>query len=264
MKKIISIITIVIIIINYSPTNYAVENEEGTDTNSIMQSQKQNLKITDFLEESKEYSTDLLENIEIDNLFTEAVSGNVKNFSIWKKILEKFLKEFKSAFSSIGLIIVVVLIHSILKSISDGLENSSVSEITYYVSYVLIVSIIMKNFTDVITLIKSSIENLVTFVNCLFPILLTLLVSSGGITSATTLQPIILFLVTLVSNLVTKMIIPFSLVSIALNIVSNISYKSQIDKLSKFINSSVIWCLGILLTIFVGVSSLEGSISKRC
>lgn len=36
----------------------------------------------------------------------------------------------------------------------------------------------------------------------------------------------------------------------------------QIDKLSKYINTSVVWILGIILTVFVGVSSLEGSITN--
>lgn len=261
MKKVILLIIILIIFFNYNLISYATENEDNIGT--IIQSQKDNLKISDFLQESKEYSSDLLEDIDIDNLFTESVSGNVKEISLGKKILEKFFKELLNSLSSISLIIVIVIIHSILKSISDGLENSSVSEVNYYISYILAVTIIMRNFAEIITLMKSSIENLVTFVNCLFPILLTLLVSSGGITSSVALQPIILFLITVVSNIITKMIIPFSLVSVALNVVSNISYKAQIGRLSKFINSSVVWTLGILLTIFVGVTSLEGSISKR-
>lgn len=264
MKKIILLfIMILIILFNYKLYSYAIENEETIDTESIIQSQKDNLKISDFLQESKKYSSDLLENIEIDDLFASAVSGNINTSSLGKNILEKFFKEFMHSISSIGLIIVVVLIHSILKSISDGLENSSVAQVSYYISYILVVTIIMKNFNEVIILMKSSINNLVTFVNCLFPILLTLLVSSGGITTAVALQPVILLLITVVSNIVIKVIIPFSLVSVALNIVSNISYKAQIGRLSKFINSSVIWTLGILLTIFVGVTSLEGSIGKR-
>lgn len=36
----------------------------------------------------------------------------------------------------------------------------------------------------------------------------------------------------------------------------------QIEKLSKFLKSSVVWVLGIVLTIFVGVVSLEGTLSS--
>ena len=76
------------------------------------------------------------------------------------------------------------------------------------------------------------------------------------------LEPAILFVITLANNIIVKIIIPFSLISIALGIVSNISDKVRINKLSKFLNSSAIWILGIILTIFVGVTSLEGSITS--
>lgn len=57
-------------------------------------------------------------------------------------------------------------------------------------------------------------------------------------------------------------IIPIILVSTALAIISKISERVQLDKLSKFFNSSVVWILGIILTIFVGVASVEGSLSS--
>ena len=38
--------------------------------------------------------------------------------------------------------------------------------------------------------------------------------------------------------------------------------EEQIEKLSKFLKSSVVWVLGIVLTIFVGVVSLEGTLSS--
>ena len=76
------------------------------------------------------------------------------------------------------------------------------------------------------------------------------------------LEPTILFVITLVDNIIVKIIIPFSLISVALSIVSNISDKVRIEKLSKFLNSSAIWILGLILTIFVGVTSLEGSITS--
>lgn len=80
--------------------------------------------------------------------------------------------------------------------------------------------------------------------------------------SATMLQPIIVFIITLVGNLITNVIIPLVLVSTALGIISQISDKIQIDKLSKFLKSSGVWALGVLITLFVGVASLESSLTS--
>lgn len=120
----------------------------------------------------------------------------------------------------------------------------------------------MRNFSDIITMVKTSIEDLVGFMNCLLPLLITLMITTGNTVSATMLQPIILFIITFVGNFIKAILIPATLISVALNIISNISDRVQIDKLSKFINSTVVWILGIVLTIFVGVSSLEGSITN--
>lgn len=149
-----------------------------------------------------------------------------------------------------------------MKSISDNLENSGVAQITHYVTYILIVTVIMKNFSDIIVMVKSSIENLVGFTNCLLPLLINLMITTGNITSASLLQPIILFLITFIGNFINGILIPVILISVSLSIISNISDRVQVDKLAKFINSSVVWILGIVLTIFVGVTSLEGSITN--
>lgn len=157
---------------------------------------------------------------------------------------------------------VIIIISSVLRSITDGLENKSVSQITYYITYILIVTIVMKNFSDIINMVKTSIYNLVAFTNCLIPLLITLMITTGNIASAGMLQPIILWIISFIGNFINVVLVPASLISVALSVISNVSDRVPIDKLSKYINTTVVWILGIVLTIFVGVSSLEGSITN--
>ncbi len=157
---------------------------------------------------------------------------------------------------------VIIIISSVLRNITDGLENKSVSQITYYITYILIVTIVMKNFSDIINMVKASIDNLVAFTNCLIPLLITLMITTGNIASAGMLQPIILWIISFIGNFINVVLVPASLISVALSVISNVSDRVQIDKLSKYINTTVVWILGIVLTIFVGVSSLEGSITN--
>lgn len=157
---------------------------------------------------------------------------------------------------------VIIIISSVLRSITDGLENKSVSQITYYITYILIVAIVMKNFSNIINMVKASIDNLVAFTNCLIPLLITLMITTGNIASAGMLQPIILWIISFIGNFINVVLVPASLISVALSVISNVSDRVQIDKLSKYINTTVVWILGIVLTIFVGVSSLEGSITN--
>lgn len=149
-----------------------------------------------------------------------------------------------------------------MSSISDSLENKSVSQITYFVEFILITTIVLTSFSDCISLVKGSIENLVGFTNTLVPILMTLMLTTGAIASAGVIQPILLLIINFIGNAISNFILPIILISTSLNIISQVSDEIKISKLSKFLNSSTVWVLGIIMTLFVTVLSLEGSLTE--
>ena len=156
----------------------------------------------------------------------------------------------------------IIVIHSILKSISESLENDNISRLIFYVQYILIVTIVMSNFSQIITMIKTSTTNMVGFINILIPLLTTLMVFTGNLTTTSMLQPVIMFSVNFIGNMIHSVILPVVLVASSLSIVSKISDRVQIDRLSKMFKSGITWFLGIALTIFVAVVSLEGTLSS--
>lgn len=111
-------------------------------------------------------------------------------------------------------------------------------------------------------MVKNTIQNLVGFSNSLIPILMTLMLTTGAITSAGMIQPILLLLINFIGNAISNFILPVVLISTSLNIISQISDEIKISKIPKFLNSATIWVLGIIMTLFVTVLSLEGSLTQ--
>ena len=255
MKKIILIFILVLIILML-PTQVFAENEE------IMTSTQEKFNINSFLKDAKEYTGDFFEDVSITDMFNEAVQGKINNQTIYKKILKLLGQEVTSSLKVLISILVIIVIHGILKSITDSLENNNVSQIIYFVQYILIVTLIMSNFTEIIKLVQETANNLVGFINVLIPLLLTLMVYTGSITTSTVLEPIILFISNFTGNIIANVLIPVVLIIVVFSIISKISERIQIEKISKFLKSSVVWFLGIVLTIFVGVVSLEGTLSS--
>ena len=126
----------------------------------------------------------------------------------------------------------------------------------------MIITIIMMNFSDIVKLVQDTASNLVGFMQMLIPLLITLMAYTGSITTSTLLEPIILFLVNFVGNMIQTLIIPLVLVFTSLIIISKISDQIHVDKLAKFLKSGIVWFLGIILTLFVGIVSLEGTLSS--
>lgn len=262
MKKI--IIFFLIMFLMYPTHSIAKENinNEVPNKQEILNSQKNAANIGTFIDEATKYTKDVFKDVNYAELLNSAISGTIENKSLEKNLLSILGKETLVTIRTIASIMIVIIIHSILKSISEGFNNTEVAQIGYYVQYILIVTLIMANFADIITMLKNTITNLVGFSNTLIPILITLVITTGNIVSANMLEPILIFLITFMGNFILNIVIPILLASTALGIVSKISNYAQLDRLSKFFKSSVVWLLGVVLTLFVSLVSIEGSLSS--
>ena len=253
MKRIILIFILVLMIPNYA---FAETQDE------IMSSTQEKFNISGFLKEAQKYTNESFEEIDLSSMLGQAIQGKVDNNKLYKIIIKLLGKEVSSSLKILISILVIIVIHGILKAITDGLENNSVSQIIYFVQYILIVTLIMSNFSEIIKLVKDTSNHLVGFINVLIPLLLTLMVYTGSIATSTIIEPIVLFISNFVGNIISDILIPIVLVIVVFSIVSKISERVQIEKISKFLKSGVMWALGVILTVFVGVVSLEGTLSS--
>ena len=253
MKRIILIFILVLMIPNYA---FAESQEE------IMSSTQEKFNISGFLKEAQKYTNESFEEIDLSSMLGQAIQGKIDNNKLYKIIIKLLGKEVSSSLKILISILVIIVIHGILKAITDGLENNSVSQIIYFVQYILIVTLIMSNFSEIIKLVKDTANDLVGFINVLIPLLLTLMVYTGNITTSTVIEPIVLAISNFVGNIIADVLIPIVLIIVTFSIVSKVSERVQVEKLSKFLKSGVVWFLGIVLTVFVGVVSLEGTLSS--
>ena len=260
MKK--KVFLILIITLVFVSIFTIINSVYAANENETIQQQQGEFKIQDFIKNSKKYTGEFFEDIDVNEILNGAIQGKVDNSTLLKKILNLLGKEVVDNVKSIVSILAIIVIHSILKSISESLENDGIAKLIYYVQYILIVTIIMSNFSDIVELVQDTTSNLVGFMNMLVPLLISLMLYTGSITTSTLIEPIILFMINFIGNLIQNVIIPFVLILTSLVIISKISDRVQIDKLSKFLKSGIIWFLGIILTIFVGVVSLESTISS--
>ena len=265
-KKISKIIIIALTLVFIFPTYSKMESQISNNTVQIdeneISNQEEIFGISSFIQNSKQYTGNFFDDIDIGEILNSAIKGEIDNTTIYKKILNKLGNEVQIGIKSLACILAIIIIHSILKSISESLENDSVSKLIYYVQYIAIITIIMGNFSDIINLVKETTTNLIGFMNTLIPVLISLMVYTGSITTTSILEPIILFMINFIGNLIQDILIPVILIITSISIISKISDRVQINKISKFLKSSTVWLLGTILTIFVGVVSLEGTLSS--
>ncbi len=256
MKRVIGFLIIVLVIIAWPVKNVYASQDE------TIQEQQKDFGIEDFLKNSEEYTGEFFQDIDIKEILNDAIQGEVDNSTFVKKMLNLLGSEVVTSFKVIGSILVIIVIHSILKAISESLENDGISKMIYYVQYILIITIILANFSDIIKMVQDTTTNLVAFMNMLVPLLITMMMSTGSIVTSGVIEPVILFTINFIGNMIQDILIPFLMIFTALVILSKLSEQIKIDKLSKFFQSGMVWFLGIVLTVFVGVVSLEGTMAS--
>ena len=87
------------------------------------------------------------------------------------------------------------------------------------------------------------------------------MVVSGGIVSSNLIQPIILFIASLVGFLVNYIVIPFITISMVMKIVSSFSSSIRLNKLGELFSKSSLWITAVVFTMFLSVISVKGSIT---
>lgn len=89
MRKIFLLLIIAITLI--IPNNVqAIEGNITSDINTenIIESQKEMLDINSFIEEADKYTKDVYEDLDMGELFSSAITGNIDNGGILKSILK--------------------------------------------------------------------------------------------------------------------------------------------------------------------------------
>lgn len=190
------------------------------------------------------------------------ISGTIDTSFISDGILTLIKNNFTDSLGLISKILVVVIINSVLKAISENLGNDSTAKIVIFVQYVIIATMILDGFGEIISITKNTIADIVNFMKLLIPLLITLMLTTGEFAFSNIVQPLLLLMMNFIGEFIESIIIPLVMISMVLSIISNFSKEITVDKLSKFIKKSSIWILGIMLTIFVGTLSLEGTLGR--
>ncbi|MFB6728108.1 stage III sporulation protein AE [Bacillus mobilis] len=193
--------------------------------------------------------------------FMEFVKGE-KEISIkeWMLGLLKYLfHELVANGKLLGTLIMLTIFSALLQSLQSSFSKSSVSKIADAVVYMVLIIFALNSFYVVMTYARETIQTMVDFILALLPILLALIATGGGVVSVSFFHPIIIFLMNTSGLLMNYIVLPLLLLATILSIVSTMSDQYKVTKLSKLLQNVSVGIIGIFLTIFLGVLSVQGT-----
>jgi stage III sporulation protein AE len=185
-----------------------------------------------------------------------------KKFSIkqWGQGVLKFaFQEFVANGKLLGSLIMLTIFSMFLQSMQNAFEKSAISKIAYSIIYMVLVILALNSFHIAISYTNEAIGTMISFVLALVPLLLALIAASGGLVSAAFFHPVILFLMNMSGMFMQYVILPLLFLATLLSIVSTMSEQYKVSQLAALLRNWSIGLMGLFLTIFLGVISVQGA-----
>lgn len=266
MKKIIVFVLFFsILFLLPQPSHGEMENDFFPNQDELMERQLERLnfdEISQFWETIiNEYGGYLPESQR--GSFMDFVKGE-KQFSPmeWVKGFVRFL--FHEIFANgqlLGTLVLLAVFSMILAQLQNAFEKHNISKVAYAITYMVLLIFALNSFRLAMEFTQNAIEFMSSFMVAIVPLLLILMASTGNITSVALFHPIIMFLVHTSGIFVKFIVLPLLFLSTLLFIVSTMTEHYKVTKLAEFLRNFSIGSLGVFLTVFLGVLSVQGATS---
>jgi stage III sporulation protein AE len=193
--------------------------------------------------------------------FMEFVKGE-KQISLkeWFAGLVKFLfHELIANGKLLGTLILLTVFSALLQSLQSAFDKSNVGKIADAVVYMVLMVFALNSFYIATTYARDAIQTMIDFILALLPIILALIATAGGVVSVSFFHPITIFLMNTSGMLMNYIVLPLLFLATLLSIVSTMSEQYKVTKLAKLLQNASVGLIGIFLTIFLGVLSVQGT-----
>ena len=200
----------------------------------------------------------------IDDIVNKAVDGQniFETDNVISSLKDLFVFEIKDTITLGIEIIAICIILGLLKSISGSFGERSVSKIALLVCSSCIAAITMVNLGIVYELASGAMETMVYIMEIILPIMLPLLIASGGITSAGMLSPLVSGIVTSFAAIISNVIFPVMFISSVMFVIDSLLEKKYISSIGKFLRNTAAFATGLLVTIFGGITVIQSIVTK--
>lgn len=203
-----------------------------------------------------------MENVDLGSISKSLLKGENSTYvGIFQNIISIFFKEIIISAKGAITIFIIVIIMALISSIELE-KNSDITKISHMSCFLALSIVAISGFLDIIQVFKGVINTLTILMQTISPFMMGVLIATGAITSTGALQPMVLFLASLIGFIINHIVVPFITISLAINVICSLSESIRLSKMAKLLNSTAIWIVGICLTLFLGVLSLETSLTS--
>jgi stage III sporulation protein AE len=236
-----------------SPTQAAANEYQSMSQNAIEQAWSK------MVNEYQGYVPDTAVGQYVPSFFS---GGHFQFSQLGQGLLRFFIQAIIDNGKLLGAILILAVLTAVLETMQSAFESQLVGQVAFLVVHLVLIVLAVSSFRQATLFASGAIDTMTSVMFGSLPIVLALISTSGGLTSAATFHPLIVFSVNAMGFFVLHVVFPLIFFTAVLMIVSSITGRFKVTELAGFLRTVTMGALGVGMTIFLGIMSLQGSIAS--
>ncbi|QTL98532.1 stage III sporulation protein AE [Iocasia frigidifontis] len=260
-----NIVRILLVIISclllFALPSYAENSQMNQDEIILRQLNKLDInKVQQEVNKINKGAGHYLPELNLKTILLNLVKGNLE--LDWRDLLKSIIKylgkEVTANLSIMGQIIILAAISAILNIFHDSFSSTMISNTSNMLIFMILAVMVLQSFHIAIDIGVNAVDNIVSFMQALLPVLLSLLVSMGAFTSAVVFNPLTYLIISLLGTIVKLIVLPMIFLSTVLCIVTRLNDEFSLSRLAGLFKEASMGLLGLILIIFTGGLLIQG------
>ena len=185
----------------------------------------------------------------------KAVS-NIEPKGLLEKAWNHFKESLRSPFVMLAKLIAVTLLGVMIRSASSN--DDSVSRVFELVCLICTVTIMTDTVRDSFISVQNSISSVNTYLAAYLPVFSGITAAGGNVIGSNGYLAIMLFVCEVMGVIASKVLLPFLSIVLAVTLISAINPRLNFTDVAGSIKKFVIVGLGLIMTVFTGIMSIQG------
>ena len=175
-----------------------------------------------------------------------------------KQLVLVLFQDVTELFSPFACIAAIALTSGLLSSLRGGTAGKTAGDMISLLGYISALVPLLGVLTECFTQSLDCVRSLQKQMQITFPLLLTLMATSGSALSVAICRPTVAFFSTAIVSVITQIVFPLTITIIAFSIAGNLTKELKIGKFSAFFKSINKWIIGICISVFGLFFTLQG------
>ena len=236
------------------------------DYEAVIDAQLDSMELSE-LENAMEEASDaggVFDGMTVNDIVNNLLNGEpvFDSDKIMENLLNLFMMEVKSSIFLGCEILSVCIVMGLLTGFSDSFGRKTVSSLGNVICSCVIIALCMGNFYQTYEYCQDTMDTMTSSMEILLPIMIPLLIATGGVSSGSILSPAMAAAGTGFNFVMQHVILPLVFISALFILINSITEKDYVKKLSVFLRRGAIFLTGFIITVFSGIMAVQGIVTK--